>query len=239
MMGRPEAAQRTCSVGTLFLGTAAWRPFDTTRILAGVREGRRDGFWWRLHWNGARTASINANGRRQRRAARSLLNTTRVKRAEHSARYGNGVKLARPRRRLATAGFLLPGPLRRQRRYLGRGGRQRWYAAPVPPERWLAKKVEVVPNYPATAHPRTSRLREDPRQRRWNAPPVACNTHIACHAVNIAVRLEPASWRTIQRKTSSSVMTRPTASAARRLRERRKFEKAGLGEDTKCTKKLN
>ena len=91
-------------------------------------------------------------------------------------------------RRLAAAG-VLPGAVRGRPR-LGGGGRQWEAGASVRPSCWPGRKVAEIGGYPATFHIREFldcvKSRANPRA---NAD-VARQSHIACHAANIALFLD-------------------------------------------------
>ena len=180
--GRPEPPKEQLD-WDLFSGTAAWRPFDTADLTASLR--RAAGWSAAAAWNGVRTASTNASGQIAPMIP-CRRNTIRLKTIGRRPCMPNGVKLV-----LRNDGWLPLGscPVR----YEGSDG---WVEvgdsgqfALSSPTLLAGRKVEIVPNYPATPHVRNFLDCVKTRAATRVTAQVACNTHIACHAVNIAMYL--------------------------------------------------
>jgi predicted dehydrogenase len=180
--GKPEPPKEQLD-WDMFLGTAAWRPFDTAHLSAEFEKGGGMTGGGCLEW-GSHCVD-------QCQWANHADDTVPVEyfpleSDRASATYPNGVKLV-----LRNDGWLPLGscPVR----YEGSGG---WVEvgdsgqfALSSPALLSGRKVEVVPNYPATPHIRNFLDCVKTRASTRANAQVACNTHIACHAVNIAIHL--------------------------------------------------
>ena len=168
----------------MFLGPAAWRPFNSGTAQLGLRE-RAAAWSAAAAWNGARIASTSANGPTNADDT-APVEYFPVENGQATARYANGVKLV-----VRDDGWLPLGscPVR----YEGDTG---WVETGdsgklvlSSPALLAGKKVAEIGGYPATFHIRDFlncvKSRGLPRA---NAQ-VACQSHIACHAVNIAIFL--------------------------------------------------
>ena len=181
--GQPEPPKDVVD-WDMFLGSAAWRPLQPGAC--SIRASRKGAAWSAAGaWNGAPTASTCANGPTTP-TTRPRSSTFPIADGQATARYANGVKLV-----VRNDGWLPLGscPVR----YEGCTG---WVETGdsgklvlSSPALLAGKKVAEIGGYPATFHIRDFldcvKSRGQPRA---NAQ-VACQTHIACHAVNIAVFL--------------------------------------------------
>ena len=182
--GRARAAQGAGRLGPVPRagGLAAVQPAAAGRLQ--LREGRRA---WSAAacWNGVRTAWTSASGPTTP-TARPRSSTTRRKTARLIARYANGVKLV-----FRDDGWLPLGscPVRFE-------GETGWVETGdsgklvlSSPALLAGRKVAEIGGYPATFHIRDFLNCVKSRgQPRANAD-VACHSHIACHAANIAIFL--------------------------------------------------
>jgi hypothetical protein len=181
--GQPEPPKEKID-WDMFLGSAPWRPFDPGLLNSGFEKGGGMVGGGCLEWgshcidmcqwanNADDTAPV---------AYFPIVN------GEATARYANGVKLV-----VRNDGWLPLGscPVR----YEGSTG---WVEAGdsgklalSSPALLAGRKVAEIGGYPATFHIRDFLNCVKSRgQPRANAQ-VACQTHIACHAVNIAVFLD-------------------------------------------------
>jgi hypothetical protein len=180
--GQPEPPKERLD-WDLFLGTAAWRPFDTSHLSAEFEKGGGMVGGGCLEW-GSHCVD-------QCQWANNADDTVPVEyypldNDRASAKYANGVKLV-----LRNDGWLPLGscPVRYE-------GTEGWVETAdsgmyelSSPALAAGRKVEVVPNYPATPHIRNFLDCVKTRAATRVTAQVACNSHIACHAVNIAIHL--------------------------------------------------
>jgi predicted dehydrogenase len=180
--GQPEPSKERLD-WDMFLGTAAWRPYDTAHLSAEFEKGGGLVGGGCLEW-GSHCVD-------QCQWANNADDTVPVEyypleKDRASAKYGNGVKLV-----LRSDGWLPLGscPVR----YEGSDG---WIEVGdsgqyevSSPALLAGRKIEVVPNYPATPHVRNFLDCVKTRAKTRVNEQVACNSHIACHAVNIAIHL--------------------------------------------------
>lgn len=167
----------------LFLGSAAWRPFNSSLLNSGFEKGGGMLGGGCLEWG---SHCIDLCQWANRADDTSPVEYFPVENGQATARYANGVKLV-----VRNDGWLPLGscPVR----YEGETG---WVEAGDSGKLILSspalrggKKVAEIGGYPATFHVRDFlncvKSRSEPRA---NAR-VACQSHITCHAVNIAIYL--------------------------------------------------
>ncbi len=167
----------------LYLGTAPWRPFNAAQLGAEFEKGGGLVGGGCLEW-GSHCVD-------QCQWANSADDTAPVEYyplvdGQASALYANGVKLV-----LRENGWLPLGscPVR----YEGSTG---WIETAdngqielSSPALLAGKKVPVIPNYPATPHVRNFLDCVKTRGATRVTAQIACQSHITCHAVNIAIHL--------------------------------------------------
>jgi predicted dehydrogenase len=167
----------------MFLGSAAWRPFNSSMLNSGFEKGGGMVGGGCLEWG---SHCIDMCQWANRADDTAPVEYFPVEDGRANARYANGVKLV-----VRNDGWLPLGscPVR----YEGDTG---WVEAGdsgklalSSPTLRAGKTVAEIPGYPATFHIRDFLNCVKSRgQPRANAQ-VACQSHITCHAVNIAIFL--------------------------------------------------
>ena len=179
---QPEPSQERLD-WDLYLGTAPWRPFNAAQLGAEFEKGGGLTGGGCLEW-GSHCVD-------QCQWANSADDTVPVEyypleNGQASALYANGVKLV-----LRETGWLPLGscPVR----YEGSTG---WVETAddgrievSSPALLAGKKVPVIPGYPATPHVRNFLDCVKTRAATRVTAQIACQSHIACHATNVAIHL--------------------------------------------------
>ena len=181
-VGQPEPPKEQVD-WDLFLGSAPWRPFDPGLLNSGFEKGGGMVGGGCLEWG---SHCIDMCQWANKADDTAPVEYFPIEKNEATARYANGVKLV-----VRNDGWLPLGscPVR----YEGSTG---WVEAGdsgklvlSSPALLAGRKVAEIGGYPATFHIRDFlncvKSRSQPRA---NAE-AACQTHIACHAVNIAIFL--------------------------------------------------
>jgi hypothetical protein len=180
--GQPEPPKEQLD-WDLFLGTAPWRPFDRSHLSAEFEKGGGLVGAGCMEWG---SHCIDQCQWANRADDTVPVEYYPLENDRASAKYANGVKLV-----VRNDGWLPLGscPVR----YEGSDG---WVEtadsgqyALSSPALLAGRKVEIVPNYPATPHVRNFLDCVKTRAATHVTAQVACNSHIACHAVNIAIYL--------------------------------------------------
>ncbi len=180
--GRPEPPKEQLD-WDLFLGTAAWRPFDAADLSAEFEKGGGLVGGGCMEWG---SHCIDQCQWANHADDTVPVEYYPIENGQASAKYANGVKLV-----ARNDGWLPLGscPVR----YEGSTG---WVEvgdsgqfALSSPTLLAGRKVDVVPNYPATPHVRNFLDCVKTRAATRVTAEVACNSHIACHAMNVAIFL--------------------------------------------------
>lgn len=167
----------------MFLGTAPWRPYSSHLMNSGFEKGGGMTGGGCLEWG---SHCIDLCQWAAAADDTAPVEYSPIENGQASARYASGVKLV-----VRNDGWLPLGscPVR----YEGSTG---WVETGdsgklelSSPNLLAGKKVAEIPNYPATFHVRDFldcvKSRAKPRANYQ----VACQSHIACHAVNISIFL--------------------------------------------------
>ena len=180
--GQPEPSQEQLD-WDMFLGTAPWRPYDRQHLSAEFEKGGGLTGGGCLEWG---SHCIDQCQWANNADDTAPVEYFPVENGQATARYANGVKLV-----VRNDGWLPLGscPVR----YEGSTG---WVETGdsgqlvlSSPELLAGKKVAAIANYPATYHVRDFLDCVKTRGRPRANARVACQSHIACHAVNIAIAL--------------------------------------------------
>ena len=165
----------------MYLGPAAWRPFNE-KLLDGFNFEKGGGLVGGGVSNGVRTVSTSANG--QSAIVRHRWNTMLPKTDNWSRATPNGTELI-----FRETGWIPLGscPVRFE-------GETGWVEAGdsgklvlSSPELLAGRKVAEIGGYPATFHVRDFLDCVKTRGKPQGNADAACNSHIACHAANIAL----------------------------------------------------